>query len=132
MPGFYPKYFVIAILLLLTEIAIGLFAHDAIVRPYGGDFLVVILLYCLVKSFLNSPVVATVIAVLLFSYIVETLQYFHIVRRLGLEKYALARVIFGTNFAWTDIVVYTLGAGLVLLVEFRRKLIAIIDSLGFD
>jgi len=128
MPGFYPKYFVIAILLLLTEIAIGLFAHDAIVRPYGGDFLVVILLYCLLKSFLNSPVVATVIAVLLFSYIVETLQYFHIVRRLGLEKYALARVIFGTNFAWTDIVVYTLGAGLVLLVEFRRKLIAAPDK----
>ena len=128
MPGFYPKYFVIAILLLLTEIAIGLFAHDAIVRPYGGDFLVVILLYCLLKSFLNSPVVATVIAVLLFSYIVETLQYFHIVRRLGLEKYALARVIFGTNFTWTDIVAYTLGAGLVLLVEFRRKLIAAPDK----
>jgi len=124
MPGFYPKYFVIAILLLLTEIAIGLFVHDAILRPYGGDFLVVILLYCLVKSFLNSPVVATAIGVLLFSYIVETLQYFHIVRMLGLEKYALARVIFGTSFAWTDITVYTLGAGLVLLVEFRRKLIA--------
>jgi len=50
------------------------------------------------------------------------------VRRLGLEKYALARVIFGTNFAWTDIVVYTLGAGLVLLVEFRRKLIAAPDK----
>ena len=128
MPGFYPKYFVIAILLLLTEIAIGLFVHDAILRPYGGDFLVVILLYCLVKSFLNSPVVATAIGVLLFSYIVETLQYFHIVRMLGLEKYALARVIFGTSFAWTDITVYTLGAGLVLLVEFRRKLIAAPDK----
>jgi len=124
MLGFYPKYFVFDMLFLLTEITIGLFAHDAFERPYGGDFMVVLLLYCLVKSFLNSPVVATAIAVLLFSCIVETLQYFHIVRMLGLAKYALARVIFGTNFSWTDILVYTFCAGLVLLVEFRRKLIA--------
>lgn len=67
---------------------------------------------------------ATVIGVLLFSYIMVTRQYFHIVRMPGLEKYALAKVKFGIIFAWTDILVYTLGAGLVLLVESRRKLMA--------
>ena len=117
MPGFYRSYFLMALLLLLTEIVIGVFVHDSIIRPYGGDFLVVILLYCLAKSVLNSPVIKTALGVLLFSYIVETLQYFHFVRVLGLEKYALARIIMGTSFAWTDILAYTLGIGLVLLVE---------------
>ena len=32
--------------LLLTEILIGLFVHDHIVRPYIGDVLVTILLCC--------------------------------------------------------------------------------------
>ena len=117
MPGFYRRYFLMALLLLLTEIVIAVFVRDSIIRPYGGDFLVVILLYCLVKSFINSPVVKTALGVLLFSYIVETLQYFHFVRVLGLEQYALARIIMGTSFAWTDILAYTLGIGLVLLWE---------------
>jgi len=117
MTGFYPKYFIAALLLLLTEIFIGFFMHDSIIRPYGGDLLVVILVYCLVKSFVNGPVGITALGVLLFSYLIETLQYFHIVRVLGLERYAIARVIIGTSFAWTDILAYTLGIGLVLLVE---------------
>ena len=117
MLSFHRIYFVLAVLLLITEILIGVYMHDAIIRPYGGDFLVVILLYCLVKSFLNTPPLATSLGVLLFAYLVEGLQYIHIINWLGLEKYTLARVIIGTSFAWTDILMYTLGILLVLLVE---------------
>jgi hypothetical protein len=94
--------------------------HDAIIRPYVGDFLVVILLYCLVKSFFNTGPWVTALSVLLFSYAVEALQYIHIVSILGLEKYTLARVIIGTSFAWTDIGMYTLGILLVVLAEAGR------------
>ncbi len=52
-------YFVLTILLLGLEIIIALFAHDSIIRPYIGDLLVVILLYCFVKSFVNTPVFMT-------------------------------------------------------------------------
>ncbi|MBS1563526.1 MAG: DUF2809 domain-containing protein, partial [Bacteroidetes bacterium] len=103
MPGFYPRYFIAAVLLLLTEILIALYVHDAIIRPSGGDFLVVILLYCLVKGFWNTRVVPTALTVLAFSYVMEVLQYFNIVRVLGLERYTLARVIIGTTFQWTDL-----------------------------
>ena len=120
MPGFYPKYFIAAVLLLLVEIIIGFFVHDAIVRPYIGDLLVVILLYCLVKSFWNTPPLITALLVLLFSYVVEALQYIHIVNILGLEKSGFARTIIGTSFAWTDIWMYTLGIILVLIAETRR------------
>jgi len=119
MQGFYGRYFIAAIILLGIEVLIAAFTHDAIIRPYIGDLLVVILLYCLVKSFFNTRVRATALSVLLFSYAVEILQYFHIVRILGLEKFRMARILIGTSFAWTDIWMYTLGIGLVLLIETR-------------
>ena len=117
MPGFYRKYFIAAVLLLLVEIFIGFYVHDAIIRPYGGDFLVVILIYCLVKSFFNTPVFKTALYVLLFSYVVEGLQYVGIIDILGLEHSRIARIIIGTSFAWTDMLMYTLGIVLVLLTE---------------
>ncbi len=119
---FHRKYFFLTLLLFATEVFIAAYLHDAIIRPYGGDFLVVILIYCFVKSFLNTPVKATALAVLLFSYLIETLQYFNLVEILGLEKSTIARVVIGTSFAWTDLLAYTLGILLVLLVEptFKR------------
>jgi len=77
-------YFVLTILLLGLEILIALFVHDGIIRPYIGDLLVVILIYCFVKSFVNTPVFMTAVSVLLFSYTVEILQYLKITNVLGL------------------------------------------------
>jgi hypothetical protein len=117
MPGFYLKYFIATVLLFLIEIVIAVYAHDAFIRPYGGDFLVVILIYCMVKSFFNTPVYKTALYVLLFSYLMEGLQYIGIVNILGLAHSRIARIIIGTSFAWTDILMYTLGILLVLLLE---------------
>ena len=114
---FHPWYFLFFILLLAVEIYIGFYMHDAVIRPYGGDFLVVILLYCFVKSFLNTPVAGTALAVLLFSYIIETLQYFRLADRLGFRGPSVARTLLGSYFAWNDILCYTLGILAVLAVE---------------
>ena len=102
-------YFVSTIALLLIEILISKYLNDPFIRPYFGDFLVVILIYCFVKSFFNTPVFPTLIAVLLFSYFIEALQYFNIVNKLGLQHSSLARTIIGTSAEWTDIVAYTCG-----------------------
>lgn len=110
-------YFFFTLVLLGTEVIIGAYFNDPIIRPYGGDFLVVILLYCLIRSFCNTPIRTTAIGVLLFSYGVETLQYFHYADRLGFSKPSLIRTMMGTSFSWTDMVSYTLGIGLVLLIE---------------
>lgn len=118
---FHRKYFFLLILLFATEVFIAVYLHDAVIRPYGGDFLVVILIYCFIKSFLNTPVMTTALAVLLFSYLIETLQYFHLVDMLGLEKSTIARIVIGTSFAWTDLLAYTLGILLVLVIEFAIK-----------
>ena len=116
---FNRNYFLLAILLFFTEVFIALKVNDDIIRPYGGDFLVVILIYCAWKSFFNTSLLPTCMSVLFFSYTVEILQYFQVVKLLGLENNKLARIIIGTSFAWTDILSYTLGIGLVYLLENR-------------
>jgi len=110
-------YLVLTILLFATEILIALYSHNSILRAYIGDVLVVILIYCFVKSFFDTPVVKTAIGVLLFSYLVEALQYFKIVNRFGLQDYKLARIVIGTSFSWIDILSYTAGILIVLIAE---------------
>ena len=110
-------YFVLAIVILGVEILIAKFAHDQVIRPYIGDLLVVILIYSIVKSFLNTPVLTTALSVLIFSYIIETLQYFHAVDRFGLQDSKIARLIMGTSFEWIDLVAYTIGIALILYSE---------------
>ena len=110
-------YFLLVIVLFGIEILIAKYAHDHIIRPYVGDTLVVMLIYCFVKSFLDTPYLITALAVLVFSFLIETLQYFHIVHILGLEKSTIARIVIGTSFAWEDIVAYTLGIAIVIYIE---------------
>lgn len=114
---FNKSYFVLAFILFIIEFIIGAEVHDAIIRPYGGDFLVVILVYCLIKSFVIAPVFKTACVVLLFAYVVEVSQYFQLVNRLGLQQSKIAKILLGTCFSFTDLLSYTLGILLVIVVE---------------
>ncbi|HWZ03157.1 MAG TPA: DUF2809 domain-containing protein [Mucilaginibacter sp.] len=120
MIKFHIGYFIAAFLLFITEIIIALYLHDSFIRPYGGDFLVVILLYCFVKSFFNLPVLLTACCVLLFAYAIEISQYFHLVKVLGLQNSRLAKILLGTSISFMDLLVYTLGIVLVIMVENLR------------
>ncbi|MCH5714699.1 ribosomal maturation YjgA family protein [Niabella hibiscisoli] len=118
---FKKSYFILFILLFIIEILIALYVHDNFVRPYIGDVLVVILIYCFAKSFIRLPVLPVAIGVLIFSFIVEILQYCNIVDRLGLGHSRLARTVIGTSFAWEDIFAYIAGFIIVLVAE-RKKI----------
>lgn len=115
---FNRNYFLLTVLLFAIEVCIALFVNDDFVRPYIGDVLVVILIYCFVKSFLNVPVIKTSIAVLLFAFAVEILQYLAIVEKLGLEKNKIARTVIGTSFEWGDILAYI--SGIVIVIAFEK------------
>ncbi len=121
MLKFNRKYFILTLIIFIVEVVIALFVHDHIIRPYVGDLLVVILIYCFIKSFFDFPVSILALLVLLFSYAVETLQYFKIVAVLGLEKSKLAKMIIGTSFAWQDIIAYTAGIAIVLWLEKQKS-----------
>lgn len=114
---FNRKYFALFILLFIIEVFIALYINDRIIRPYFGDILVVILIYCFIKSFLKAPVLKMAIFVLIFSFLVEISQYFKLVEHIGLGHSKIARIVMGTTFVWMDFVAYTAGIIIVLLVE---------------
>ncbi len=117
MVTFNLKYFLLTLLLFVTEVLIAVYVHDSIIRPYGGDFLVVMLMYCAVKTFIKIRPVKAAVLVLLFAYLLELLQYFKIADRLGLPDHHWAKIVIGNGFAWLDLVAYTLGVIVILVVE---------------
>ncbi|WP_341227877.1 DUF2809 domain-containing protein [uncultured Arcticibacterium sp.] len=116
------NYFLLFVTILLVEVFIALYVHDSFIRPFFGDFLASIFVYLGLKSIFSMPVKAAAIFSLLLSYLVETLQYFNFLESSGLHSNKFFRIVLGTSFAWEDILAYTLGIGLVLLVENYTKL----------
>lgn len=114
------NYLIIALVIFIAEVLIAMYVHDDLVRPWGGDVLVVVLLYCFVRGVTRLNVLAASLVVLVFSWLMEALQYLQIVRMLGLEGNAVARTVIGTTFSWLDIVAYTLGIVFVVGVEVMR------------
>jgi hypothetical protein len=73
--------------------------------------------YCLIHSLWRLPVLPLALGVLVFSYMEEASQYFHLADRVGFTRPSLMRTLIGTYFTWGDILCYSLGIGAVLLVE---------------
>ncbi len=115
---FNSRFFLLTLFLFVIEVLIALYVHDNFVRPYFGDYLVVMLIYCAVRTFINASPLKIAIAVLLFAYLIELLQYFHLVDRLGLADNLLARTVIGYGFEWLDLLAYTLGVITILLLEY--------------
>ncbi|WP_324720150.1 ribosomal maturation YjgA family protein [Salinimicrobium sp. HB62] len=120
MLDFNLKYFMASLLLFFTLFLIAVFVRDSILRPYGGDFLVVIFLYCLLKSFFRISVKNAIFGVLLFSFLIEALQYVRAINFLGLQENKIASAVLGSHFDWLDMLLYTLGG---ISVYFAEKLI---------
>lgn len=117
MLRFQKIYFTLFLLLLWFEVLIALFVHDDFVRPYLGDFLVVMLLYCFTRSFLQVRVLAAILMVLAFACMIEMAQYFAVINYLGLEESRVAKTVIGNAFDWQDILAYTLGSFFIYLIE---------------
>ncbi len=117
---FNRRYFLLALLLFAVEVYIATSVNDHFVRPFVGDYLVVILLYAFLRAFWNTSVRRAALSVLVFSYVLEILQYFKLVELLHLEHIRWARIVIGTSFAWEDLVAYFLGIATVFVVESFR------------
>jgi len=114
---FNRAYLVWTVGLFCVEVLIALFVHDKIIRPYIGDFLVVILIYCFFRTFLLFSVLQLALLSLVIAYVVEGLQYLRIVQVMGLQDSKLARIIIGNSFEWLDMLAYTTGILVVLGIE---------------
>ena len=102
-------YFFCTSFLFLIELFIALFVRDQIIRPYIGDVLVTILVYCFIRMIFPVGIRLLPLYVFIFACVVEFLQYLNFVEIIGLTDNQIARTVIGTSFSWIDIICYGLG-----------------------
>lgn len=95
--------------LLIVELCIALFVHDAFVRPYVGDMLVTLLLCCMCRVILPDKIRLLPVFVFLFAACVEIAQYFDVVALMGLTNNRFLSIALGRTFSWMDLVCYAIG-----------------------
>ncbi len=115
------KYLAAFIAIVIVEVLIALFVHDAFVRPYLGDVLVVIALYCLARTFIPEGCKLLSLYVFLFAAGVELLQLFNFVELLGLGGSRFFRVLLGSVFDVKDILCYFVGCVITGVYEFALR-----------
>ena len=108
-------YLAMTVFWLAVEVVIACYVHDRFIRPYVGDVLVVVVVYCFVRIWVPQGVR---LYVFLFAAGVEVLQYFHLVELLGVGNNTFLRVVLGSVFDVKDILCY--GIGCVFLEGFER------------
>jgi glycopeptide antibiotics resistance protein len=121
MLTFNKKHFYFTLLLFSIEVGITMFVHDGFIRPFIGDVLVVILIYCLVRTFCKIRSTPAAIAVLAFAWTIEILQSFNLVQILGLQNNKIMAVAIGSTFDWKDLLAYAIGTIVILLLENSSK-----------
>lgn len=114
---FKKHYFLIFIVLLLIEACIAYFLKSGFIRHTLGDFLVVILLYCFIRSFLKITPFQTSMIVLIIAFTIEILQLTPLLEFLNLENNKTAKLILGSTFHVNDLVAYAIGVLLTFWID---------------
>jgi hypothetical protein len=103
-------YAILALFLLIIEVIIATkLTHYHFIRHYIGDFLVVILLYFIIKAMVDIKDKPLAIAIFIFAVCIEVTQYFHLADKLQLEQGGVLRIVIGTHFSVSDLAMYAMG-----------------------
>lgn len=109
-----------AILVFIVEVAIAAFVHDALVRPYLGDSLAVVLVYLALRAVTPLDIGRSVAIALVIACMIELAQWFHLADRLGIHD-RLVRLVLGTGFDPADFLAYAGGGAATLLAETKLR-----------
>jgi len=119
MPRLRWGYGLAALAVFAIEVLIALFVRDAVVRPYVGDVLAVVLVYLGLRAVTPLKVMPAAMLALAIAVMVELGQLFHLLDALGLTHDRLARVVLGGVFDIKDLACYGVGAACLLVGERR-------------
>lgn len=119
MIRFNKTYFLWFLILFIVEVCIAFFIKEGFIRHTFGDVLVVIMLYCLIKSFVKAKPIYIAITVLIVSFGIEFLQLTHILQWLHIENNKTLKSILGNTFDINDFLAYLFGLIVVLLIEYK-------------
>jgi len=82
---------------------------------------VVALVYTFLRSLVRTTTLKAIIAVLVFSVVVEISQLWDMAHILHVQNNPIATTILCHYFLWLDIACYVNGALIILLIEEKRK-----------
>jgi len=100
-------------------LVIAMFIGGGFIRHHFGDILIVIFIYCFVRTLIRNRLKWLWLYIFAFATFVEFMQYLGLVYMLGLGDSQLARVVIGTTFDWWDIVMYFVGCLVVWTIEWK-------------
>lgn len=115
------NYLFFAILIFSIEILIAVYLTTGFIRYTLGDYLVVILLFCFIKSFIEGDSFKIALGVLIFSFLIEFLQLLNILELLNIQHNHLLKLILGSTFHASDLLAYTL-LGIITVIFFEYKI----------
>lgn len=110
-------YSILFLILFLTELLIALFVHDSFVRPFIGDVLVVMLICAFLRIFILRKIRLLPLFATAFAVLIEGLQYFDFVEKLGLADNPILSTALGRTFDLKDIICYIAGGVLFFAAE---------------
>ena len=119
MIKFSKTFFFLFLILLIIEACIAYFIKTGFIRHSFWDFLVVIMLYCLLNSFINIKPIYLALFVFFISFCIEFLQLFNLLEKLNITENKIAKIVLGNTFHINDLIAYTLGIITVLIIEFK-------------
>ena len=119
---FNKSFFASSLMLMSTEICIAAFLTEGFIRHTFGDFLVVILMYCTIRSIINTKPFYIAIVVLALAFVIEFLQLLNVLDYLNLSHNRLAVIILGSTFHIQDLIAYTLGVITIVLIDLKTRI----------
>lgn len=115
------RYLVSFLFLLITEVLIALFVRDSLIRPYVGDILVVIVLYCFIRIFIVEKYQLLPLYIFLFAVGIELLQLIGISELPWIKGNAFLQVLIGSIFDYKDILCYGIGCIILGIYESSKS-----------
>lgn len=113
---FYSNHYITSI----RSIYSNLF-KSGFIRHTFGDYLVVILVYCFLRSFSKTKAIYLALITLVISFIIEFLQLTNFLEVLNLQDNTLAKTVLGSTFSISDLIAYTLGVITIYLIDTNSK-----------
>jgi len=113
------KYFA----LIVSTIILGLLSrHIAGIPLFIGDILWATMVYFMVRFvFISKPIKFIIVASLAFCYAIEFSQLYQAPWINSIRHTVIGGLVLGEIFLWSDMLCYTIGVGIGVLVDIRSK-----------
>lgn len=112
-------YFVLVIFIIITGL---LSRHYSFIPLFIGDILWATMVYFIVRLlFITVTIRKIVIGSLLFCYFIEFSQLYKAPWIASLRHTLFGRLVLGDTFLWGDLLCYTIGVGLGVLVDMQLQ-----------